>query len=385
MTKKKQRLLFLGFNKEYVNPYRKTILSILGSIFDLVCYGPGFSTKKDLELGVNSWLKTEAAYDYVMIDNDVALLVELKKKIKSKRLFLMSVIHFKPGLYLPFAREFNIFFSNTNLKKIILANWDGYNISNDAVEYVKKTKAYIIDFGGFEIFFSVRLINKYYPFKKLATNDNWRNFLKKNKERVICAPHTINATEFFYKPLELRNIKFSVIGVGYPERKEAAKIITLRQKIAAFLNKIRLYVRLKLKIRVTNKGLTAYKAIYFQKISNTQLTYCSGGPVLYPVRKYFEIPAHSSVAIGPFCGGFKELGFVDGLNFIVSQNNAEIKKVLDTYTIEKLQAIANNGYNLIWNKHSDWARLIQLSNSFSLIEKGTFKGSYWKSGKYKHR
>jgi hypothetical protein len=61
-----------------------------------------------------------------------------------------------------------------------------------------------------------------------------------------------------------------------------------------------------------------------------------------------------------------------------------IKEVVSDFHIDDIQSIATNGRSLIWEKHSDWARAIQLSESFQLILNNKFNGSYWENGSYKH-
>jgi len=380
---KNKRLLFLGFNKDYVNPYRNTILSILGTFFDITFYGPGYSSEKDLAMGVSTWYKNQFDFDFVMIDNDVAALEDLKKN--SSSLFLMSKIHFNKKIFFDFADQFNSFFLEVKSKKIILGNWDAYHMSIEVSSYIEKTKSYVIDFGGHELLYSESIAKKNNPNKTIKSNDVWYNFLRKNQERIIAVPHIINSVEFLIKPLELRKKRFSIIGVGYPERKEASELMSFMQKVEAFCNKIKPFVRHKLNKSITTKDFVLYKSNYFATILDSHLTYCSGGPLMYPVRKYFEILACGSVPIGWPCSGFSDLGFVDGLNFIVAKKNDDIKKILKTYSLADLQNIANNGNKLIWSKHSDWARTQQLLSTFSLINKGTFKGSFWHLGEYKNR
>ena len=123
---------------------------------------------------------------------------------------------------------------------------------------------------------------------------------------------------------------------------------------------------------------------YLELISNSILCYCSGGPWLYPVRKYFEIPARGAVPVGWYCTGFENLGFKNEKNFIIAKTNKEITDIPKKYTIDELQSIAFAARNLVWKKHSDWARIIQLSESINLIIKNSFNGSYWENGNYKH-
>jgi hypothetical protein len=381
---KNKRLLFLGFNKKYVNPYTETILRILGSIMDVCFYGLGYSNQEDLDLGIEKWIALQEDFDFIMTDGSVVLSSEVNVNVDENSLFSMDIINFTPkGNYFKHASEFYSFFMNSSHKKIVLAGFDAYQIKQTTVDYIEKTKAYIIDFGGHQLYDSLESINKKYELNKFKANDNWYNFLKKHDERIIVAPHTIGSLEFDFTPIALRKNKFTVIGAGYPERKQASKILPLKMRFNIFIDRIKGFFLSRLKPKMTIRKMALYQSSYFKKITDSQLSYCSGGPVLYPVRKYYEIPARGSVAIGRQCSGFDDLGFIDGVNFIVAHNNTELEASLKKYSLNELQKIADQGRKLIWEKHSDWARRKQLLETFNLIFKGTFKGSYWDKGEYK--
>lgn len=379
-----KRVLYVGFNKKYLNPHSETILRILGSIMDFSFYGLGYSNQEALDLGIESWVALQDEFDFIMADGAVILSPELYENVDENSLFKMDIINFKPkGNYLKYVSEFHSFFVNSSYEKIIFSNFDAYQIKQTTVDTIIKTKAYIIDFGGRHLYDSLKSINEKYDMMKFKANDNWFNFLKKYEERIIVVPHTIGSLEFDFTPIALRKNKFTVIGAGYAERKEALKILPLQMRFHHFFNQIKGFINSKLKSKMTSKKMALYQSSYFKKITDSQFTYCSGGPVLYPVRKYYEIPARGSVPIGRECSGFTDLGFINGENFIVAKNNIELKTSLEKYSINELQKIANQGRKLIWEKHSDWARREQLKTIFNLIFQGKFKGSYWEKGEYK--
>ena len=379
-----KRILYLGFNKKYLNPHSETILRILGSFMNLSFYGPGYSNQEDLDLGIKKWIDQQDEFDFIMMDGTVALSRETDEKFDESKLFSMSIINFNPmGKYFKHTSEFYDFFMNSPYKKIIFANFDPYLIKQTTIDSFIKSKAYIVDLGGHQLFDSLETINKKYELKKFKANNNWFNFLKKHEERIIVVPHTIGSLEFDYTPISLRKNKFTVIGAGYPERKQASKILPLQMRFNIFIFKIKGFFLSKLKRKMTIRKMVLYRSSYFKKITDSQLSYCSGGPLIYPVRKYHEIPARGSVAIGRKCSGFNDLGFLDGVNFLVAHNNIELEASLKKYSLDELQKIADQGRKLIWEKHSDWARREQLMETFKLIFQGKFKGSYWKKGVYK--
>ena len=380
-----KRVLYIGFNKKFVNPYTESVLRVLGSIMNFTFYGLGYSNQNELDMGLEKWIALQEDFDFIMTDGSVILSTELKNSVDENSLFSMDVIKFKPkGNYLKYAHDFHSFFINSPEEKIILSNFDPYKIKQATIDTIIKTNAYIIDFGGHHLYDSITDINKKYDILNFKANDNWFNFLKKYEERVIVVPHSINSLEFDFTPISLRKNKFTVIGVGYLERKEATKILPFQMKLKHFVYQIKEFIRSKLKAKMTDRKMAIYKSTYFEKITESQLTYCSGGPLLYPVRKYYEIPAKGSVAIGRLCSGFHDLGFKDGENFIIAHNNYQLKNSIKKYSTVELQKIADKGRKLIWEKHSDWARREQLKSTVDLIFQGKFKGSCWLNGQYKN-
>ena len=108
---KNKRLLFLGFNKKYVNPYTETILRILGSIMDVCFYGLGYSNQEDLDLGIEKWIALQEDFDFIMTDGSVVLSSEVNVNVDENSLFSMDIINFTPkGNYFKHASEFYSFF-----------------------------------------------------------------------------------------------------------------------------------------------------------------------------------------------------------------------------------------------------------------------------------
>ena len=378
-----KRILFLGFNRDFISPYADIVLNILGSITDISFYGPGYSSQKELDLGIDQWIVNQEQYDFIMIDCLVATWPANHQGIDVKKIFPTSNLKFDTNIFLNFVNQFYTFFNNSPKKKIILANWDGYKLKKYIVDFVTKTNALIIDPQGIMVN-SAENINKKYPFKKLDLNDNWFDFLNHNKERIITVPHAICSSEFDLTPLDNRKHNFTVVGSNYPEREEALKMTSYNFRIQSFINKFKSYIYFKLSKKLTSASLNNYQFRYYDIISNSKFSFCSGGPMFSLIRKYFEIPSRGTVSIGWECNGFNDMGFIDGVNFLKVKSNNEIKDILESYSLKEIQKIANEGRKLIWRNHSDWARRKQLLETFNLISEGKFNGSYWEKGMYKH-
>lgn len=375
---KRIRFLFIGFNTDYVNPYLRIVLNSIGSIGQLEYFGPGYTTKDEMELGIFKWIENKKRFDFIVTDGTPMLSLE-EYGNKMKNLFSMNSKKFETNDYYKFAYSFRDFFVNHSSKKILISNWDPYNINKKSIDYIAKANPFIIDFFGFEMSMPQAKIFKNQTPK--SYNDNWYNYLKDNKKRTIVFPHAISSTEFDFSPIENRKNDFSVVGVSYSERKEASKLLSLRLKLKKLWSRSKMFLMIKLRLTASSNFLNNYKNNYFNLISESKLTYCSGSKLRYPVRKYFEIPSRGSVAVGMKCNGFDDLGFIDGNNYIVAESLDDLKEAMKI-SEEELQRVAINGRNLVWDKHSDWARREQLSKAIDLILNNKFKGSCWRKGEY---
>ena len=188
-----KKVLFLGFNQRYISPYTETILNVLGSIMKISFFGPGYSNQEDLDLGIEKWIDQKEEFDFIMIDREVALFSQVDTNYDETKSFSNSIISFnREGNVLKPASELYHFFMDCSYNKIIWANFDPYIIEQITIDVFIKSKAYILDLGGYQLFDSLETINKRYnrkKFKKVSSfpnpNDNWFNFLKQYKERVI--------------------------------------------------------------------------------------------------------------------------------------------------------------------------------------------------------
>jgi hypothetical protein len=377
--KNSTKALYLGFNRSYTNPTAEILLRILGSILDLQYYGPGFSSEHELSLGVEKWIKLQDHFDFIIVDTYI---FEADKILTRSKPFLGDYIKFKPEDFKKYSLEYNKYFLSFVGKKILISNWDTYNIDQNTIETLITSKTFVLDPGHSLSDLIVNIKNTYGLFT--SGNDNWFNFTSTYKHKIISVPHIISSSEFDFSPLNSREYFFTIIGASYPERKNAFKILPLQLKINRFLYRLKESFRYRLSSQMSYKFLINLRHNYLNLVSNSKLCYCSGGPWLYPVRKYFEIPARGTVAVGWICTGFENLGFFDGENFIIASNNREILSISSKYSINDLEAIAFAGRKLIWEKHSDWARRIQIEKSITMINTGKFKGSFWKKGEYCH-
>jgi hypothetical protein len=377
----KPRILYLGFNRSYTNPTAELILRILGRVSDFECYGPGFSDETSLVTGIENWIKEQPDFDFLVVDSYV---LECENIMTREKPFVGDFLRFDPSLFYKYSLNYQQYFLKHQGSKIFLSNWDIYNITEANISKLINSGTYVLE-GGISTTNSKAQIEAAYgkPFK--LGNDNWYHFVNNHKDKIISFPHFISSTEFDFSPLYTRQFQFNVVGAPYDERKEAIKLLTQTQKRNNLKEKIKLKIKQRtMGMSMSELFLNEHRSKYFESISKSKLCFCSGGPWLYPVRKYFEIPGRGSVSIGWKCTGFENLGFKDGVNFIVAQNNHDILNIMQRGDDIDLQNIASNGRNLIWEFHSEKPRMEQLSDSLNRIKNNNFKGSFWKDGVYLH-
>ncbi|HRI00233.1 MAG TPA: glycosyltransferase [Saprospiraceae bacterium] len=373
------KILLLGFNRSYSNPTAETIQRCFANVGRLIYFGPGYSSSAELEWGLEKYLDKNQDIDFLVTDSYV---FESDKIIKRKNPFSADFIRFLPSQYAQFALQYRDVFYKYSKPKILIANWDTYGISHEMVDRVIQSNCYIMD-PGFSLQKPLEEILSIFGPGAYGT-DNWYNLSMEYKHKFIAVPHTLLSSEFDHRNLNSRPDLFNVIGTGYPERKKAKELLPFLKKLddlkARFISKYHFHFR----STMSYMDVTLHQSSYMNKISESKFCYCSGGPWMYPVRKYFEIPARGSVSIGWPCLGAEHIGIIDGLNFIKATSNEDIVRILDSYNEEKHQSIASAGRQLMWTKHSEFARTSQIRESLHKILTNQFKGSYWHDGEYKH-
>lgn len=383
----KKRALYIGFKRKYANRYLEVVIEVLENCFDLTLYGPGYSLEKELRCPIENWIEDQNKFDFIFIDPYIPIFEKKISRSDFNKSHSMNILYYSYDDYYNLIPSYKEYFKTVKVKKAIIAIYDYHALKKSIADYIIESNSYVIDAFGFNLNRKISETKKIYgesSYFRNSIDDFWYDFEIKYKKLIISFPHAIFNEEFFNTSIEKRKYKFNVVGVLYPERKNARKLLNIKLKLHSIKNQISSYFKIKFGIRqMTEQRLAKYFQFYNSAICNSKMVYCSGSPLLYPVRKYFEIPAKGSVAIGLACNGFEHLGFINEENFIIVENNNELLKVLNTYSDDHLQYIANNGNKLIREKHSLVARIEQMDKTFKLIFSGKFKGSYWKDGEYK--
>jgi len=175
-----------------------------------------------------------------------------------------------------------------------------------------------------------------------------------NKCRVFWSPHSIN-TDIF-KDYGLSK-EYGVLQTG-----AIYKIYKTRNIVYDTLKTHKEYHRIVRPVEYTDKQWPI-GVDYAKELNKAYLSVCCGAAVEYPVRKFFEIPACKSVIYGDYFNELGDLGFIPNVNMIqidISDIPNQIDRLLKNK--DKLTEIANNGYALIQDRHTNQIRSIELYN-----------------------
>ena len=271
---KKVRGLYIGFNRTYIHSQTDLIQRVFSEVTELTFYGPGFSTSTDVNMGINNWIKNQPLFDVIILDG---ILVGFNEKLdedyynnsfKNNNEFL----HFEPFQFYKFAKEYRSFFLNSTKIKFTFTTWDPYNTAKEDIDFLISSKTYVLDVFGDKLSKDIASLKDETPYKDFfrdGFNDNWIDFEITYKHKIISFPDAIFASEFSYVPIDQRKNMFSVIGVLYPERKEAIKILNLTDKVKLFFKNLTDFIVIKINLKSTISKIEKRRNSYQRKIQNS--------------------------------------------------------------------------------------------------------------------
>lgn len=111
---------------------------------------------------------------------------------------------------------------------------------------------------------------------------------------------------------------------------------------------------------------------YAREINRSKIFFTCGSALMYPVLKFFEVPACKTLLLAEPVPDILELGFEDGVNFVACDKTNFYEKA--QYYLEnevERQRITENGFYFINNYHTNNVRAHELVNNIKeYIEKG---------------
>lgn len=130
-------------------------------------------------------------------------------------------------------------------------------------------------------------------------------------------------------------------------------------------------------------------AIFFQQllqrslVRSAPISFVCGGPLMFPVRKFFEIPAARAAMVGYPCAELEDYGFLDGRNFMAS--SPEDAGQTATRLLKKpslLAEIARQGFDTVRALHSVSRRADQLIECIRRLRDSRLTNARFVSGEF---
>ena len=132
-------------------------------------------------------------------------------------------------------------------------------------------------------------------------------------------------------------------------------------------------------------GVNFFKWTFKYLIAHSRVTFTDGSRVKAPIRKYFEIPAFSSLLAAEKFYNVQSIGFIGGTNFV----ECDSKTIIDVvkYSLknpEWTEKIIKNSRELVKEKHSTLAWEKHMKDIYSKILSSEFRGAKWLNGILKY-
>lgn len=381
----KIKVLFLDALIGYFNPTRNLLPALLGEVFDLHCYGPGYIDSSELQKGCRTYLNDEGPFDAVISTAHAAFARYYPQENISKK-FIHYARSFPDRDFDYLVDMYETLIEYGGPKFVTMIESDTYNFSIGQIESLKEVDGYTVGWGPGSVISTNSLANlRDESFGKRA-NDNYFEFIQGRLDRIIEFHHYVTEHEVCWTPLANRSTSWSILGAMYRARRiaiEGLKDNGITVSTAHYGFPFELVRRFRLLGFPTRSEQAFVNYAFRRKMQMARYGYTCGSALRYPIRKYFEIPAAGAVLVCDPCAGFEDLGFVDGENAIVCEPH-DVHKVHEFLENEPEQAqqIAANGRALVLDRHVVGARARQLRECLEAIIDGSFAGSRWHKGRF---
>ncbi len=385
MKKNKIKILYLDSLLSYINPSRNLIPNILSKAGVLYCYGPGYTASDELKRGCKAFSDKHGPFDIIISSIHITLTRFYPKENIENRLRHYARSFPNEDL-LHFDDMFEFFLKFDGPKLALMLESDPYNFSAKQIDILNQINTYLIGWGinSIESKKNLRFIKEESFGQRI--NDNYFEFIRESRNRVVEFHHYVSEHELCWTPLAHRSTPWSILGAMYRARRIAIDTLKengIRASKAHYGFPFELARRFRLLGPPTRTEQAIVNYAFRRKMQTARYGYTCGSALRYPIRKYFEIPAAGAVLVCDPCAGFEDLGFVDGENAIVCEPEGvhKVHHLLENEP-ERAQKIADRGRALVLDRHVVGARARQLRECLEAIVDGTFAGSRWNKGRF---
>jgi hypothetical protein len=393
MGNHRPRAIVFSLRHSYLNPTVENLFRVLGAVFELHFYGPGYTPESEIQDNVETICDEAGPFDAVFVHQlywhlaltgwkKVAPFLDYLKDWYCLRFNLDRLAELAPRLPCNFDR--------VSCPKFLILTSDPYVFPGEFAERV-------VDFpGGFvaaapENVSPLALLPDLHleTFGKNAT-DEYLKFCAKNVERILPFGHIIGESEFRFIPLEKRRTQASVPGAAYAMRTEAVKSLREASIEVRTVDPLQKIVASALELAGVRRPMHRYGwGVRFGRwgfrrlISDSVVSFTEGSRVRVAVRKYFEVPAFGALlAADPFHGA-QELGFEDGMHYVACTPR-ELPDVVREAMRRPDWAIdiIANGQSLVRTRHSTSAYIDRFRKLWPSLVAGTYAGAAWRKGEF---
>ena len=374
---------YLGPFQIYHNPYKENILNCLHSTFDIKYFGPGYQNS------LSDYKSQIDCYDFVIFDN---FSIETEKFLKSNSPFSGGYSNVNVSDLAEFLKEIPTVLKNTSAPKIFIANLDYYAASKILAERLERLRPFIISMTdenttlNYKTYFRDFYTSESKKMKISKPTDVWANLIREHSKSIISIPHFVALSEFDFRKKVSSKSTIDIPGITYQDRKDYFHLLNPMDRCR--LHTQNLIHKYFLMLNKINRGLNEnqlrnFRTKFLDRLSKSAAHITTGGPFIFPVRKFYEIPARGATMMCEIFYGASHQGFIEYKNFLpisLNQDESIYHKLLEGN--EHIKNIQKAGFSHILNNHSTPARIKQLKSSFDLILHNKFNGSVWEKGEY---
>lgn len=408
------KVLYVSTNHEHANDMHINNIRGLYEVCQIDCYGPGFSSKEELEKGIKDYISKKGIYDAIILDFALAMLqmeyLDIRLAYHWHRYLMADYSIYEAIRY---ADKIIDEVKKLDIVKILYYKFDPFSLTKVWEECICEllNKGFYLWEIGEEF---VPEIEETEQTKIIGWGNRYLSLCKKYKKQVISMPNcSVTYKEFYQLPLEKRKYDITVPGnlssTFYPDRikilnqlngtkykiyekyynrtlayadscAEDRDTIYKREEDKILADKLRVPCQY-MDSRRSRESIASWRENYNVALRESKMGYADGGLSLQILRKYVEIPARGTVLLCQDIPPLKCFGFKEWENMITVTPDSILDVCDYLYTSPKeMQRIADAGRDMVFQLHSAAVHAKHIINSIDTIKKGRFQGSHWSDG-----
>jgi hypothetical protein len=391
----KPRVLFIGLNVRYLNATSVLWITILGKVFHVYCYGPGFVDSKTLSVGIERYVDSIGGVDFIFATHYHCF--DMTSERINRFITKYTARASASAVVTPEFMDSTKSFLRNNKTRVccILTEVDPHVTRQSDLDESLRHASYFLLWG--KGFLNAKgdmtaVANEYYIQKKLAKGfklGSLDDFADSNSPSIINLGHHVSDNEFHWSALATRKYDVSAPGTKYFRRQNFIDELN-SAPISVNMAKLRYRLIYKVADKLFLKPYSnfymvhLYNLAFQQVLSQSKICITDGGANNFPVRKFFEIPAAGALMVCWPAEGIELMGFRHEKNCFFVRKNEEAIQIIQRVIQhpEDFEHIASAGRDLVLMNHSTTARAVQVREAFRRIQAGSFNGSAWQEGRF---